>query len=99
MSKKQNTRRSIAESAQRINAFGIFVIGGFVIGFDTEKGRIASQIVQCVEDCGLPVAMVGRLKAYANTELTRRLQREGRLHSRAGAGCGRENRRAVRRRT
>ena len=80
MSKKQNTRRSIAESVQRINAFGIFVIGGFVIGFDTEKGRIASQIVQCIEDCGLPVAMVGRLKAYANTELTRRLQREGRLH-------------------
>lgn len=79
MSKKQNTRRSIAKSVQRINSFGIFVIGGFVIGFDTEKGRIASQIIQCVEDCGIPVAMVGRLKAYANTELTRRLQREGRL--------------------
>ena len=79
MSKKQNTRRSIAESVRRINAFGIFVFAGFVIGFDSEKGRIASKIIQCIEDCGIPVAMVGRLKAYPNTELTRRLQREARL--------------------
>jgi hypothetical protein len=79
MSKKQNIRRSIAESVRRINSFGIFVVGGFVIGFDSEKGQIASQIIQCIEDCGIPVAMVGRLKAYANTELTRRLHREGRL--------------------
>jgi hypothetical protein len=79
MSKKQNTRRSIAESVQRINAFGIFVIGGFVIGFDSERGRVASEVIQCIDDCGIPVAMVGRLKAYPNTELTRRLQREGRL--------------------
>ncbi len=79
MSKKQNTRRSIAASVQRINASGIFVIGGFVVGFDSERGRIASQVIQCIEDCGIPVAMVGRLKAYPNTELTRRLQREGRL--------------------
>lgn len=79
MSKKQNTRRSIVESVRRINSFGIFVVGGFVIGFDSEKGQIASQIIRCIEDCGIPVAMVGRLKAYANTQLTRRLQQEGRL--------------------
>ena len=42
MSKKQNTRRSIAESVRRINAFGIFVIGGFIVGFNSERGRIAS---------------------------------------------------------
>jgi radical SAM superfamily enzyme YgiQ (UPF0313 family) len=88
MSKLQNTRRGIAESVQLINSFGIFVIGGFVIGFDSERGRIASQIFQCIEDCGIPVAMVGRLKAYANTELTRRLQREGRLFPELGVDSG-----------
>ncbi len=40
MSKKQNTRRSIAESVRRINAFGIFVIGGFIVGFDTREGEL-----------------------------------------------------------
>lgn len=89
MSKKQNTRRSIAESVRRINASGIFVIGGFVVGFDSERGRIASQVIRCIEDCGLPVAMIGRLKAYANTELTRRLQREGRLHPGVGVDSDR----------
>jgi hypothetical protein len=84
MSKKQNTRRSIADSVRRINAFGILVIGGFIVGFDTEKGRIASQIIQCIEDCGIPVAMVGRLKAQPNTGLSRRLQREGRLFPELG---------------
>lgn len=79
MSKKQNTRRSIAASVQRINAFGIFVFAGFIVGFDSERGRVASQIIQCIEDCGLPVAMVGRLKAQPTTGMSRRLEREGRL--------------------
>ena len=94
MSKKQNTRRSIAESVQRINAFGIFVIGGFVIGFDSERGRVASEVIQCIDDCGIPVAMVGRLKAYPNTELTRRYSGKGgcspgwgRMWIRHQAGC------------
>ncbi len=88
MSKKQNIRRGITESVQRINGYGIFVIGGFVIGFDSERGRVASQVIQCVEDCGIPVAMVGRLKAYSNTQLTRRLQQEGRLFPGLGEDSG-----------
>jgi hypothetical protein len=84
MSKKQNTRRSIAESVHRINAFGILVIGGFIVGFDTERGRVASEIIQCIEDCGIPVAMVGRLKAQPTTGLSRRLEREGRLFPELG---------------
>ncbi len=79
MSKKQNTRRSIPESVQRINQAGIFVLSGFVIGFDTEKNRVAEGIVQCIEDSGIPVTMVGRLHALPNTQLTRRLAVEGRL--------------------
>ena len=34
--KKQNTRRSIPDSVRRIYDYGISVIAGFVIGFDTE---------------------------------------------------------------
>ncbi len=79
ISKKLNTRHRIPESVGRINAAGIFVIGGFVVGFDSEEGRIAGPMVQCVEDCGIPVAMVGRLHALPNTRLTRRLEQEGRL--------------------
>ncbi len=77
--KKQNTRRSLQESVHRIYAAGMFVIAGFIVGFDTEKGSVATGLVDCIEATGIPVAMVGLLTALPNTQLTRRLEAEGRL--------------------
>jgi radical SAM superfamily enzyme YgiQ (UPF0313 family) len=82
--KKQNTRRSIPESVRRIHDYGIAVVGGFIIGFDTDKPGTADAIVECIEDASIPVAMVGLLYALANTQLTRRLAKEGRLHEKPG---------------
>src|SRR5262245_26672102 len=85
--KKQNTRRSIADSVHRIYAAGMFVVAGFIVGFDTEQGSVADPMIDCIEDTGIPVAMVGLLTALANTQLTRRLAREGRLLPfKAGSG-------------
>lgn len=80
MQKKQNTRRSIPDSIARIQAAGISVSGGFIIGFDTERESVADAMAQVIEDSAIPIAMVGLLYALPNTQLTRRLQREGRLH-------------------
>jgi radical SAM superfamily enzyme YgiQ (UPF0313 family) len=77
--KKQNTRRSIADSIRRIYAAGIFVTAGFIIGFDTEREGVADSMVKCIEDSSIPVCLMGLLAALPNTQLTRRLQREGRL--------------------
>src|SRR6185437_7447803 len=41
MKKKQNTRRGIAESIHRIYAHCMFVLAGFIVGFDSEKGSVA----------------------------------------------------------
>jgi len=79
-SKRQNTRRDIAESIQKIYRAGIFVNAGFIIGFDAEKGSIAQAMIDCIEDTAVPVAMVGLLYALPNTGLHRRLAKEGRLH-------------------
>ena len=78
--KKQNTRRSIPESVRRIYDYGIFVAAGFVLGFDSEKDGIAGAMVRCIEEAMIPVANVSLLYALAGTQLTRRLDREGRLH-------------------
>ncbi len=77
--KKQNTRRDIADSVHRIYAAGMFVIAGFIIGFDTEKDGTAQGIVDCIEATDIPVCMIGLLTALPNTQLSRRLEREGRL--------------------
>jgi hypothetical protein len=77
--KKQNTRRSLADSVHRIYAAGMFVIAGFIVGFDNERSTVADAMIDCIEATGIPMAMVGLLTALPNTQLTRRLAREGRL--------------------
>ena len=91
MQKKQNTRRSIAGSVERIYAAGLFAIAGFIIGFDTEKERVAGDMIQTIEATGIPIAMLGLLTALPNTQLSRRLEKEGRTHagwSQAPEGSG-----------
>jgi radical SAM superfamily enzyme YgiQ (UPF0313 family) len=80
MKKKQNTRRSLAESIHKIYAAGIFVTAGFIVGFDSEKGSIADAMIELIEEAAIPACMVGLLYALPNTQLTRRLGKEGRLH-------------------
>jgi radical SAM superfamily enzyme YgiQ (UPF0313 family) len=79
MQKRQNTKRSIAESIRKIYQHGMFVNAGYILGFDTEKGSVARGIIECVRETGIPVNMAGLLTALPTTQLTRRLEREGRL--------------------
>lgn len=81
MRKKQNTRRNIAESIHKIYAAGMLVTAGFIVGFDNEKVSMAEAMVDFIEEAAIPVAMVGLLYALPNTQLTRRLEKEGRLHA------------------
>ena len=79
--KKQNTRRDIAKSVHRIYDAGIWVLAGFIVGFDEESDQVADEISSLIEEAAIPVAMTGLLFALPNTQLTRRLAREGRLHA------------------
>jgi hypothetical protein len=79
MRKKQNTRRSIPDSIHKIYRAGIFVTAGFIVGFDSEKGSVAEPLIDVIEECAIPMSVVGLLWALPNTQLSRRLAREGRL--------------------
>jgi radical SAM superfamily enzyme YgiQ (UPF0313 family) len=82
MQKKQNTRRSLVDSVHKIYEAGMYVAAGFIVGFDTEKASVAQGMIDCIEATAIPVCTVGLLYALPNTQLTRRLRREGRLVSR-----------------
>jgi radical SAM superfamily enzyme YgiQ (UPF0313 family) len=86
MKKKQNTRRNIAESIHKIYGAGMLVTAGFIVGFDSEKVSIADAMTEFVEEAAIPVCMVGLLYALPNTQLTRRLAHEGRLHANHDSG-------------
>jgi radical SAM superfamily enzyme YgiQ (UPF0313 family) len=77
--KKQNARRDLAECVHRIYRSGMSVIAGFVVGFDSERDGIAEEMIAFIETAALPISMVGLLTALPQTQLSRRLEREGRL--------------------
>ncbi len=77
--KKINVNRPIEKAVNKISAYGMIVNGGFIIGFDNETDQTAESMIQCIQDSGICMAMVGKLYALPETQLTRRLQREGRL--------------------
>jgi radical SAM superfamily enzyme YgiQ (UPF0313 family) len=77
--KKQNTRRSLADSIHKIYRAGMSVNAGFIVGFDSEKASVADAMIELIEAAAIPVATVGLLFALPNTQLTRRLKGEGRL--------------------
>jgi radical SAM superfamily enzyme YgiQ (UPF0313 family) len=81
MRKKQNTKRNIPECIQKIYSYGIFVTAGFIVGFDNEKGSIADSMAELINECAIPISIVGLLYALPNTQLTRRLEKEGRLNN------------------
>ena len=77
--KLQNTRRSLLDSVAAIQSYGMQVMGGFILGFDTDHGDIFDHMVEFIQKSGIPIAMVGLLQAMPGTELFRRLRKEGRI--------------------
>jgi radical SAM superfamily enzyme YgiQ (UPF0313 family) len=83
--KLQNTRRSLLGSVAIIQSYGMQVMGGFILGFDTDREDIFDRMVEFIQKSGIPIAMVGLLQAMPGTQLFRRLWREGRIVD-AGGG-------------
>jgi radical SAM superfamily enzyme YgiQ (UPF0313 family) len=77
--KLQNTRRSLLDSVATIQSYGMQVMGGFILGFDTDREDIFDRMVEFIQKSGIPVAMVGLLQAMPGTQLFRRLHKEGRI--------------------
>ena len=77
--KLQNTRRDLLDSVATIQQYGIEVMGGFILGFDTDREDIFDRLVEFIQKSAIPIAMVGLLQAMPGTQLFRRLSREGRI--------------------
>ncbi|HEX4310928.1 MAG TPA: B12-binding domain-containing radical SAM protein [Acidobacteriaceae bacterium] len=87
--KLQNTRRDLLESVAAIQEYGIEVMGGFILGFDTDREDVFDCLVDFIQKSAIPIAMVGLLQAMPGTQLHRRLSREGRiLHAGGGNNTG-----------
>ncbi|MEK6642454.1 MAG: B12-binding domain-containing radical SAM protein [Planctomycetota bacterium] len=77
--KVQNSSRDMAASVRLIHKAGIEVMGGFIVGFDSDGPSIFERQRRFIEETGIVTAMVGLLTALPETRLFHRLREEGRL--------------------
>ena len=80
--KKQNLNRDLVADAKRIQRAGLEVMGGFILGFDSDSPGTVDRLVDYIQRTGIVTAMVGLLQALPGTRLYARLKREGRLNER-----------------
>jgi radical SAM superfamily enzyme YgiQ (UPF0313 family) len=77
--KKVNLQLDLKEAVRKIQAHGIMIYSGMVVGFDTDDLEIFRQQEQFLSEAGIMVPMIGMLVAAKNTKLWNRLEKEGRL--------------------
>jgi len=78
--KFQNVRGdSLEAKLARIQAAGLDINAGFIVGFDSDDKAIFEDQFRFIQDNGITLAMVGMLQAIPRTPLYTRLQAEGRL--------------------
>ncbi len=77
--KQQNLRMPILEAIKIINAHGIELHAGIILGLDADGYDAAEKIIRFIDKAQIPLLAVNVLYALPKTPLYRRLQSEGRL--------------------
>jgi radical SAM superfamily enzyme YgiQ (UPF0313 family) len=78
-SKNQNCGRDLTAAVQRLQASGLQVHGGYIVGFDSDDEGIFARQIKFIQDSGVVTAMVGLLQVLPGTRLWERLKAEQRL--------------------
>lgn len=79
ISKDHNLSMPILEAVQRLNSYGMEVVSGIIIGFDTDTPETGDRIVDFISSSNIPVLTINLLYALPKTALWNRLEKEGRL--------------------
>ena len=90
--KRQNAAVDLVQAVDHLTRSGLEVMGGFIVGFDSDDPTIFEAQRRFIASIPVPLAMVGLLMALPGTALWRRLEREGRIRETAtGDQFGRPN--------
>jgi radical SAM superfamily enzyme YgiQ (UPF0313 family) len=77
--KFQNLRKNNVEQVRIIQEKGLWVLAGFIVGFDSDDETIFARQLEFIDQTAIPWAMAGILMAPPTTALFDRMKREGRL--------------------
>jgi radical SAM superfamily enzyme YgiQ (UPF0313 family) len=77
--KFQNLKRDTLEQVRIIQQNGLWVMAGFIVGFDSDDETIFERQREFIEQSAIPWAMAGMLQAPPTTPLYDRMRAEKRL--------------------
>ena len=78
-SKIHNKNRDMLLDVKKIHRSGMQVMGGFIVGFDSDSPSIFQRQIDFIQQSGIVTAMVGMLQAPPGTRLFDRLVGERRV--------------------
>jgi hopanoid C-2 methylase len=79
MDKEQNMVMPILEGVKRLNSYGMEVVAGMIIGFDTDGVETQQRVIEFIEQSKIPMLTINLLQALPKTPLWDRLEKEARL--------------------
>jgi radical SAM superfamily enzyme YgiQ (UPF0313 family) len=77
--KFQNLAMDPVSCVDMIHEHGLWVTGGFIVGFDSDTNDIFERQIEFIERTAIPWAILNCLHAIPGTALHDRMQKEGRL--------------------
>ena len=77
--KFQNLAMDPVSCVDLIHEHGLWVTGGFIVGFDSDTDDIFERQIEFIERTAIPWAILNCLHAMPGTALYNRMQKEGRL--------------------
>lgn len=77
--KSMNVTCDMNAAIEKIQRVGIEVMGGFILGFDTDTDDVFDRQLNFIRENAIVQSMVGLLTAMPHTDLYKRLAKEGRL--------------------
>ncbi len=77
--KFQNLAMDPIDCIKVLHDRGLWVTGGFIVGFDSDAADIFEQQIRFIERAAIPWAMINFLHAVPRTALYDRMKKEGRL--------------------
>jgi radical SAM superfamily enzyme YgiQ (UPF0313 family) len=77
--KTHNRDRDLVGDIKKLHRKGLQVMGGFIVGFDSDSPSIFQRQIDFIQNSSIVTAMVGMLQAPPGTRLFERLSKENRV--------------------
>ncbi len=79
MHKRHNVSMPILEAIETLNAYGLEVVSGIILGLDTDTAETPARIAEFIRRSHIPMLTVNLLQALPRTQLYARLAADGRI--------------------